>query len=563
MKRHLYRERICSNENNLDLTDEIREMVLNHHKYYPPKTETPINQLQSKQVLATTDINQDIPEPNNAQITGRTTQNVVSFQEPDINTINGINPLIKQSACGKNVWVLYAKYDGNRSPIRVIIENGCRKMHLFDFISALTGCTTKDILNEWAEIIKSLAILENSHILTKIRTSKIRFPELEEPRLSTDDSMVIDIYQATKVALAIGRKANWLTEILVSHGNRFMNRDLPKPDDLEYMYIAQSLIDEYEPDDFLRLWAEEFLVNTLEAREQQAISKSENITTSITPTVSAVIEESNIIQETARVRARVRTKGRRSQSARPYRSRSRARERSVNLNIIGCLYMYELILVYETREESISYLKSINVNIDNLDCSVIICKNDLGGRKLVKIGKTELCSMGRQVDYINGLCQLYDLDLTARVQYDINFIARLGDIEDEVKTKLFTADRVGLVKSDGQISRPNEVFKVDCLDKTHCEIETVIGEFQSGTHFNPFLTEPNKSDETKLREMEETTKQMEETTKQMEETTKQMEETTKQMEETTKQMELRTRILEILDKRGVSSEQIEKILMSL
>ena len=33
MNRHLYRVRLCSDENGLELTDEIRESVLKNHKY--------------------------------------------------------------------------------------------------------------------------------------------------------------------------------------------------------------------------------------------------------------------------------------------------------------------------------------------------------------------------------------------------------------------------------------------------------------------------------------------------------------------------------------------------
>ena len=476
---------------------------------------------------------------DNDQITDCAVQSIVSFREPDINTITGIDPLIKQTACGKNVWVLYATCNENRSPIRVIIENGVRKMHLFDFITTLTGCAIKNMDNEWTRIEKSL----EKAILTKIRIAQTyKFPRLDRSQLARSDSMVVDIYQAAKVALAIGQKANWFTEILVSLSKRFMSGDLSLADGVEYMHIAQRLIAEYEPDNFLRLWAEEFLANTPGAEEQQAISNSENIVDSMAPTVSDVIEESGIIHETttATARAKARTRGRRSQSARPYRSYSRARERNAKPNTIGCLYMYELIPVYKTREEAYKYLKLLGVNIDEFDYWVIICKNDLDGGKLVKIGKTELSSMERQVNYVNGLSQLYDVNLTTRVQYDINFVAKLGDIEDEVKAKFFTPDRVGLVKSDGRILYPSEVFKVDCLDKTNSEIENVIGEFQVGTPFNPSLTE-SKNVEIKLREMEETTKQMEETTKQME-------------------LRIKLRAIEILNKRGVSDE---KVLMSL
>jgi len=48
----------------------------------------------------------------------------------------------KLTACGEKVWVLYAKSSeiSTRSPIRVIIEGGVLKMHLFDFIKVLSGC---------------------------------------------------------------------------------------------------------------------------------------------------------------------------------------------------------------------------------------------------------------------------------------------------------------------------------------------------------------------------------------------------------------------------------------
>lgn len=89
----------------------------------------------------------------NRDTSRKRSKSVVRFQEPNsvavqsidsynLDTISGVEPLQQLTKCGKSVWILYLTLPSSefRAPIRVLIENGVRRIHLFDFIQALTGC---------------------------------------------------------------------------------------------------------------------------------------------------------------------------------------------------------------------------------------------------------------------------------------------------------------------------------------------------------------------------------------------------------------------------------------
>ena len=107
--------------------------------------------------------------------------------------------------------------------IRVVIDGGSRKMHLFDFIRAMTGCLLENAGNEWKHIQSNLEKEININILI---SQKVRFTEIHSAKLTRSDSMVIDIYGAAKVALSIGKRANWFNEILTNLGNSSSVGDL-------------------------------------------------------------------------------------------------------------------------------------------------------------------------------------------------------------------------------------------------------------------------------------------------------------------------------------------------
>ena len=114
-------------------------------------------------------------------------------------------------------------------PIRLVIDGGSRKMHLFDFIRAMTGCSLENAGNEWKHVRSNLEEAINRNILI---ARKYQFPRLDG-QLTRLDSLVIDIYQAAKVAFAIGARANWFNEILTSLGNQSSAGDLTfEPDDI-------------------------------------------------------------------------------------------------------------------------------------------------------------------------------------------------------------------------------------------------------------------------------------------------------------------------------------------
>ena len=70
----------------------------------------------------------------------------------------------------------------------------------------------------------------------------IRFPEINRPRLTKTDSTVIDIYQSAKFSSAIGKRASWFTDMLISLGNRFVAGDMTLIADVQYMHITQQLM---------------------------------------------------------------------------------------------------------------------------------------------------------------------------------------------------------------------------------------------------------------------------------------------------------------------------------
>ena len=252
---HFKRKQLCPPElSDIVLTDAIKEhiqqnrivcqmgthmvqVINNSENVVVPNTNTEIlnvpNTSENKTVSfhePNTSISVSIPNPVVVTSPQHTTLS-------DIHCISNLAPLETKTACGKDVWVLYAKSadNANRAPIRVVIENGVRKMHLFDFIQALTSCDINSTRKEWDRVEKSL----EKHIVIKITMSKFRFPELDG-QLARADSMIIDIYGAAKAALSIGKRANRFNEILTSLGNRSSVGDLT-----------------FEPDDIFRLWLEE------------------------------------------------------------------------------------------------------------------------------------------------------------------------------------------------------------------------------------------------------------------------------------------------------------------
>ena len=170
-------------------------------------------------------------------------------------------------------------------------------MHLFNFIRAMTGCDDNSIRKEWEHLENKI----DKAIVTKITIAqKVRFPEIYKAQLTRSDSMTIDIYGAAKVALAIGARANWFNEILTSLGNRSSVGDPELLVDVQYMNIAQQIVSEYEPDNFLRLWGEEFLANTSVSQAQRDASNPENLVGSMAATAANIMGDSNIARDTVR-----------------------------------------------------------------------------------------------------------------------------------------------------------------------------------------------------------------------------------------------------------------------
>ena len=201
-----------------------------------------------------------------------------------------ITPLHNQSGFGKNVLVLYAKSSETspKMPIRVVIDSGSRKIHLFDFIRAMTECSLENVENEWKYVQSNLEETVNRDMLT---AQKYQFPRLDD-ELTGSDSMVIDIRGAAKVARAIGARANWFNEILTSLDNSSSAGD-PEVD-IQYMNIVQRM-SEYEPDNFLRLWGEEFLANTSVAHAQRKASYSENLFGSMAATTPYAVSYTHLV----------------------------------------------------------------------------------------------------------------------------------------------------------------------------------------------------------------------------------------------------------------------------
>ena len=116
MRRHFFRNnRSCLDNNNLELTDEIRYSVLENHRYFKPPSNSKKSSQENKIVvyngIPPVDVNRSTKTLDNATTSLTTTIN--------IDTISNIQPLSKRTACGNDVWVLYAKSNGVQSPIRV------------------------------------------------------------------------------------------------------------------------------------------------------------------------------------------------------------------------------------------------------------------------------------------------------------------------------------------------------------------------------------------------------------------------------------------------------------
>ena len=435
---------------------------------------------------------------------GTSTSNIlnraVSFNESSMNNIDhisGLSPLATKTRCGKNVWVLYAKSSTNnsQSPIRVIIENGVRKMHLFDFICALTECSPKNVENEWETIEKSL----ENHILKKIRMSKFQFPELNCHILTCVDSMTIDIFQATKVALVIGKRTNLFNDRLASIGSRFFGGDLTLADDVEYMHEVQRSIGQVEPDNFLRLWGNEFSHNSTVVRQQQAISNPENILSEIAPMTRTVVAATTGIR-----RSRSRTRS-------IPRSRTRSIPRSQSRSDPGVVYCYLIIPVHQTREEAYQYIRENPIDgleiPTDLPASVVISKDDLDGLFMIKAGRTTYTVEVRSNEYIRDLWPgLYQVEPLSACEYRVEN-GDLNQVEsamhaDILKYNLSANEPIGLVSRKGEVTWTREVFKVNDIDAVSAQIRETVDNYQKGLSIQSSVDSYQESTSIKLRQID-------------------------------------------------------------
>ena len=381
----------------------------------------------------------------------------------------------------------------------MVIENGVRKMHLFDFIQALTNCGD-NVRNEWERVEKSL----EKAIVTKITIAqKYQFPRLDG-QLARADSMTIDIYQAAKVALSIGKRANWFNELLTTIGVRFIGGDLTLASDVEYMHIGQQLMRTTEPDNFLRLWGEEFFHGSTIAREQQETSNPEIILDAMAPTTVDVMEEADITVDTVAEEC-----GRRR-----YRSRSKSQSRPRDR--VGKLYAYKIIPVYQTREEVYKY---VNRPIRrDLPLSVVISKADLDGLLLVKPGRTKYSVGTRSNNYVRPWCsELYQVDQASACE----FVVEHGDLEDAERETLKkiresnpeAEEKAGLLLDNGDLTWPSEVFRVKNVEAVHSQIREAIAEYQMGLPIDGIKDKHLEQIELKQIEAEKELKQIELETK--------------------------------------------------
>lgn len=394
----------------------------------------------------------------------------VSFKEfcTNIDHISGLSPLATKTRCGKNVWVLYAKSSTNnsRSPIRVIIENGVRKMHLFDFICALTGCGD-NVRNEWETLKKKL---ENAVVKKITIAQAYQFPRLDRSQLAKSDSTVIDIFQATKVAFAIGKRANWFNDRFAAISDRFFGGDLTLADDVKYMRTVQQSIGQVEPDNFLRLWGDEFSHNSTAVRQLQAISNPENIMSEIAPTTGNAIAATEIRQPRSG-------------------SRTRSMPRSQSRSGPGIVYNFPITPIYQTREEAYKHIIENMVGgleiLKDLPAAVVISKDDLNGLFMTKAGKTIHTAEMRLRSYVRDLCPgLYQVEPLSAREYPVS----CGDLDQVEKAmhldirrhNLSANEPIGLVSVKGDVTWPNEVFKVSNIDVVSAQICETVDNYQRG-----------------------------------------------------------------------------------
>lgn len=454
---------------NIELIRNTIQEVLNNHLVNQPNIQlnSAPRRGRSRSITSTT--------------SRKRSKSIVRFQEPSVelpessnlDTISGVEPLQKRTECNKLVWVLYATTTNDiRSPIRVLVENSIRKMHLFDLIQALTGCTIKNIENEWTTIEKSL----DEDILKKIRISQnYQFPRLDSLQFARSKSIAIDIYVATKIAIAIGKRAQWFNEKMTTIGLRFIGGDISLADDVKYMHIAQQVMVETEPNNFLRLWGEEFSHKTQIAKNTKDSSNPETIVNTVAETTATVMANASITREN--VSARGRRSRRRSRSFNKYPVRNRS--------ICGIVYIYLLRTLISKRKNA---LEQLCITQDNLE-QVYLSEEDLGGYVMVKYGAT--CRDGeiRQSEYIDDLHdELYDSFTDEVYSIPLDFIAIPKEVEDAIGDKLRegnnSATKVELVKKCGDIYNPKEVVLLSSFEEAKSKVDEVVREFQMGAPLN-------------------------------------------------------------------------------
>lgn len=540
IKRHFHSKKPCAKKTNVILTSDVINEVLVNRIYLGRICDCDVFTSHITQTSHYVTNNQkNRLDSSKKKSRARENKGDVRFHEPCENK-NGANtrecvptnsntsnvtcisdiipdliPLETTTECGKNVWVMYANSEitCTRIPIRVVIENGVQRMHLFDFINALTG-SNDNVQNEWAIIEKSL----EDHAIKKTMMSKFRFPELDCPILTYADSMTIDTVLATKMSLAFSNQTGWLNKSLISIGVIIIdeNGDLVLTDKTKYNYISQQLLKMTEPDDFLRLWGK----HSTTTQQQDTYSLTPIATTTVDDIVIDTVEKCN-----------------------RKRHRSRSRSRSRPRDGVGILYVYQIIPRYQTREEVYRHLS--NVIKCDLPLSAIISKNDLNGLFLIKSGRTKYTIGGRIEKYMSPLCsELYQVILVNACEY----VVKYGDLEDAERKSLTkirelnpeSEEMAGMLLESGELIWPNEVFRVKNVETVHCQIKEAIAEYYAGLlveYVNMIQSVDNE--QTKLKRIE-------------------IEKELKQIELESKQIEIngKLELLKILRDQGASIEQI-------
>lgn len=278
----------------------------------------------------------------------------------------------------------------------------------------------------------------------------------------------------------------------------------------------------------------------------------------------------------------------RSRSRSCKRSSSRANSRAKEIrdypNIIGCIYVYQLIPKFSTRKEALEELIRLSIIVDHDDRSVIICKDDLKGKILLKVGQTAFAPSDRQLNYCYDLFDIYEFSETTLMMYNIDFVTRLPLVEEMVKNKLITSERIGLIGYKGTIYYPYEVFISDNIHDVKEKIEIMIEELRdinridkiSKVEFNNDLemfeidelqsdTLGNKVNKVDFSNNLEKLKMEQEITKRAEFQLKQIQEQeeTKRSEFQLKQTEFqyKLKVLELCKNHNLSEDLLNKILL--